>query len=79
MTKSKTSIGTSSMSWRSRPWGGAGAVHEDVEPAAPCGRGVDHPLGVLRDGDVAELRHGGAARGGDLLDEGVDATPGLVG
>jgi len=40
---------------------------------------VDHPLGVFGDRDVAELRQRGAARGGDLLHQGLDAAPGLVG
>ena len=57
----------------------ARAVDQDVEPAVPGGGGVDHPPGVLGVGDVAELRHRGAARGGDLLDQGVDAAPGVVG
>src|ERR1700722_11487879 len=58
---------------------GAGAVDQDVEPAPPGGGALDHALGVLGVRDVAELRQRGAARGGDLLDQRVDAAPGLVG
>jgi hypothetical protein len=49
-----------------------------MSSSPPGGRGVDHPLGVLGDGDVAELRHGGPAEAGDLLDERVNAAPAFL-
>jgi hypothetical protein len=54
-------------------------VHQDVEPAPPRRGGIDHALGVLLDGDVAQLRQRRAASAGDLLDQRVDPAPAVVG